>query len=273
MAYALSDDPTTKYDAGGDLLDMLPTNKLYVDADSAMVLKNKVLKPEDMVRFTPRISWDLGSRNYIMKNDIMVLDLVANNNWERPIYFAVTTGDDAYVGLKSYFQLEGLAYRFVPIKQTAMEEAQGGRVNTEAMYDNVMNKFRWGGMDQPGVNLDENCLRMAGNLRMQMSVLASALINEGQNDKARKVLDKCLTMMPDETVPFDATIYSVCGAYYELKEFDKANALAKKLFDMYEGDLRIYTSMKPNRRAAYQRDIGGGACTHRRASGALTAGN
>src|SRR5690606_21938092 len=126
-----------------------------------------------------------------------------------PIYLAVTTGDEAYVGLKSYFQLEGLAYRFVPVKQTEMEEAQGGRVNTEAMYENIMTKFKWGGMDTPGVNLDENSIRMAGNMRMQMSILASALISEGKDKKAKAILDKCLEVMPEENVPFDATIFSV----------------------------------------------------------------
>jgi tetratricopeptide (TPR) repeat protein len=186
---------------------------------------------------------------------LMVLDLVAQNNWERPIYFAVTTGDDAYVGLKDYFQLEGLAYRLVPIKQTPSESAQGGRVNTEVMYDNLMNKFYWGGMDKPGVNLDENCVRMAGNLRMQMGILAGALINEGKNKKAKEVLDKCLTVMPDENIPYDATIFTVCAAYFELKENQKAVELAKKLFSIYEGDLKIYNSQKPNRRSAYSRDV------------------
>ncbi len=255
LAYSISDDPNTKYDAGGDLLDMLPTNQLYINVDSATMVKNKVMKPEDMHRFTRRISWDLGGRSYIQKNDIMVLDLLAANNWERPIYFAVTTGDEAYVGLKKYFQLEGLAYRFVPVKQTEQEEAMGGRVNTDAMYDNIMNKFRWGGMDKAGVNLDENCVRMAGNMRMQMSILASALIAEGKNDKARKVLEQCLNKIPDSNVPFDATIYSVTLAYYELKDFDKANELARKLFDIFEGDLRIYQSMEHRRKYAYQSDI------------------
>ncbi len=255
LAAALNDDPMTKYDTGGELISILPTNKLYVDVDSSLVLKNKVLKREEMDRFSSRVSWDLGKRGYITKNDIMVLDLIASNNWERPIYFAVTTGDEAYVGLKKYFQLEGLAYRFVPIRQTEMEEAQGGRVNTELMYDNVMNKFKWGGMDKPGVNLDENSKRMAGNLRMQMSILASALLSEGQDKKAEAVLDKCLEVMPDENIPFDATVYSITGAYYELRKFDKANALAKKMFDIYEADLRIYLAQKPHRRPAYQRDI------------------
>lgn len=252
---AISDDPATKIDNGGDLLDVLPTNLLYVDVDSLQIMKNKVISVSDTNRLTKRISWSLGGRNYITKNDMLVLDLVAHSDWKRPIYFAVTTGDEAYVGLKKYFQLEGLAYRFVPIQQTESEEAQGGRVNTTVMYDNIMNKFLWGGMDKPGVNLDENCVRMTSNLRMQMSILAAALITEGKDDKAEKVLDKSLAVMPDENIPYDATVFTMCGAYYEIGKIEKANKLTKKLFEIYEHDLRIYNAQKPNRRNAYGRDM------------------
>lgn len=255
LEIALSTDPSVKFNYNGELLDVLPGRSLYVDVDSTQVMANKVISERDAGRMVKRISWDLGGRYYVIKNDIMVLDLIANNNWERPIYFAVTTGDDAYIGMKRYFQLEGLAYRFVPIRQTDAEEAQGGRVNTEVMYDNVMNKFLWGGMDKPGVNLDENCVRMSSNLRMQMAILAGALINEGENKKAISVLDKCLEVMPDENIPYDATIYTICGTYYELGETKKANELAKKLFDIFEGDLRIYSTQKPNNRGAYVRDM------------------
>ncbi|MGZ4090966.1 MAG: hypothetical protein ACXVNO_09630, partial [Bacteroidia bacterium] len=252
---ALSDDPATKMDNGGELIDILPAKNLYVNVDSMKVMKNKVISIKDTARLAKRVSWDLGGRSYIVKNDLMILDLIAHNNWSRPIYFAVTTGDDAYIGLKRYFQLEGLAYRFVPIKQTDMEEAQGGRVNTEVMYDNIMNKFLWGGMDKKGVNLDENCVRMVGNLRMQMGVLAGALINEGKNKKAKAVLDKCLQVMPDENVPYDATIFTICAAYYQVGDTQKANELAKKLFDIFEGDLKIYNAQKGNHRIAFNREI------------------
>ena len=252
---AMSDDPSTKYDNGGDLLDIIPTGKFFVNVDSMSVMKHKVITVKDTARLTKRINWDLSGRGYILKNDMLVLDLIAHNNWERPIYFAVTTGDEAYVGLKRYFQLEGLAYRFVPIRQTETEEAQGGRVNTDVMYDNIMNKFLWGGMDKAGVNLDENCVRMTGNLRMQMSILAGALVNEGKKGKAKKVLDKCLEVMPDANIPYDATVFTICGIYYELGDMKKANELAKKLFDIYEGDLRVYSAQKQFRRNAYGRDV------------------
>lgn len=252
---ATSDDPATKMDNGGELIDILPARSLYVNVDSLSVMRNKVIGVKDTARLAKRVSWDLGGRSYIVKNDLMVLDLIAHNDWKRPIYFAVTTGDEAYVGLKKYFQLEGLAYRYVPIKQTEMEEAQGGRVNTEVMYDNIMNKFLWGGMDKKGVNLDENCVRMVGNLRMQMGVLAGALINEGKNQKAKAVLDKCLKVMPDENVAYDATIFTICAAYYQVGDTKTANELAKKLFDIFEGDLKVYNEQKGNHRIAFNREI------------------
>jgi hypothetical protein len=256
LAQALSDDPAGKYDNGGELIDVIPTKNFYINVDSLKVMRNKVVSVKDTARLAKRISWDMGGRSYVTKNDLMVLDLVANTKWDRPIYFAVTTGDEAYVGLKKYFQLEGLAYRFVPIKQTDMEESQGGRVNTEAMYDNIMNKFLWGGMDKKGINLDENCIRMTGNLRMQMGVLAGALINEGKNKKAKAILDKCLEVMPDENIPYDATIFTICAGYYQIGEIKKANELAKKLFDIFEGDLKIYNAQKPVHRVAFGREVG-----------------
>jgi hypothetical protein len=253
--YVISDDENNKIDNGGELIDILPTKAFYIDVDSMKVMKNKVIGVKDTARLSKRISWDLGGRGYITKNDLMVLDLIAHTDWKRPIYFAVTTGDEAYVGLKKYFQLEGLAYRFVPIKQSENEEAQGGRVNTEAMYNNIMKKFLWGGMDKKGVNLDENSIRMVGNLRMQMSVLGSALISEGKNKKAKEVLDKCLEVMPDENIPYDASIFTICAAYYQLNDTKKGNELAKKLFDIFEGDLKVYNSQKGNHRVAYGREI------------------
>lgn len=255
IAYVESDNPDNKFDNGGRLIDYLPSKNFYIDVDSAAVMKNGVISEKDTARFSKRISWSLGNRGYITKNDLMVLDLIAHNNWTRPIYFAVTTGNEAYVGLDKYFQLEGLAYRFVPIKQTESEQAQGGRVHTEKMYDNLINKFLWGGMDKPGVYLDETSTRMAGNLRMQMSILAQALINEGKNSKAKVVLDKCLQVMPEENVPYDGTIYTICAAYYQIGEFAKANELAKRLFDLFEEDLTIYNNLRPNQRYAFTREM------------------
>jgi hypothetical protein len=252
--FVSSDNPENKYDYGGTLLEYIPSKSFYVKVDSSVVMKNKVVSEKDAERLFKRIYWDLGGRIVLIKHDLMVLDLVAHNDWKRPIYFAVTTGSEAYVGLDKYFQLEGLAYRFVPIKQTENEAAQGGRVNTDKMYDNIMNKFLWGGMDKLGVSLDETSTRMAGNLRMQMSILAQALINEGNNTKAKAVLDKCLAVMPEENIPYDGTIFTVCASFYQINDIEKANKLSKRLFDIFEGDLIIYNNQKGNHRIAFQRE-------------------
>lgn len=254
IEFVSSDDLANKFEYGSSYLDYLPTKQFYIPVDSMKVMQNKVVSVKDTGRLAKSINWSIG-RSAITKNDLMVLDLIAHNDWKRPIYFAVTTGSEAYIGLEKYFQLEGLAYRFVPVKQNENEEMGGGRVNTEVMYNNIMNKFLWGGMDKPGVNLDENCMRMAGNLRMQMSILANALIAEGKNSKAKAVLDRCLEKMPNENVPFDATLFTITAGYYQLGETKKANELAKQLFDIFEGDLKVYNAQKAIHRAAFGREI------------------
>jgi tetratricopeptide (TPR) repeat protein len=253
LASAINEDPNSKIDNGGELIDVLPSANLYLDVDSETVIKQQVVPLKDTTRIVKRITWELPGRNYITKSDLMVLDILAHNNWQRPLYFTSSSNEPCQ-GLSKYLQAEGLVYRLVPIEQTEQEATWGGRVNTEAMYNNMMNKYAWGGMSKEGVYLDETSLGMAGNLRMNMIILAEALINEGKKDKAKRVLDKCLEEMPDENVPFDARIYTVCGEYYELGDLETANKLAKKLFDMFENDLEFYNVQEPNRRSAYTAD-------------------
>jgi hypothetical protein len=254
FAAAVSDDPNSKLDNEGELLDILPARNLYLDVDPAAVLKDKSLAIKDTARLEKRMSWSLGNRGHILKSDLMVLDLLIHNNWERPIYFT-SPSSDACVGLSNYLQLEGITFRLVPVKQSEAEAAEGGMVNTEVMYDNIMTKFKWGGMNKKGVNLDENCLRMPMNIRMQMGILANALIRENKKEKAKHILETCMREMPDETVPFDASMFNVCRAWYGLGDSQKAKTLARKLFDMFEGDLKIYNAMKPNQRPAYSTEI------------------
>jgi len=253
--FVVSDDIENKLDYGNKPLDYFPTKTFYVPVDSMKVMREKVIAVKDTARLVKQIKWTI-NRQYLTKNDLMVLDLIAHNDWKRPIYFAVTTGSEAYLGLEDYFQLEGLAYRLTPIKNTNDEMAQGGRVNTDIMYDNIMNKFAWGGLDKPGVSLDENCARMASNMRMQMATLAGALINKGQKQKAEKVLDLCLEKMPDENVRFEATLYTIIAGYYQIGNMKKATELSSKLFDIYENDLKVYNAQSSIHRAAFNREIG-----------------
>lgn len=125
------------------------------------------------------ITIDLSGRNYLPKDEMMILDMLATNNWERPIYWAITVGRNKYLNLQEYFQVEGFAYRFVPISGVDNPERLAfGTVATDIMYDNMMNKFKYGNMNDPKVYIDENNSRMMTNIRNSFNRLATGLIEE-----------------------------------------------------------------------------------------------
>ncbi len=255
MDFVASDEPDHKFSAGADrLMEYFPTNKIRIPVDSLKVINNGTVSKDMASRVVKNVEWEV-KRQYVLKNDLMILDLLAGFNWDRPVYFAVTTGADAYLNLENYLQLEGLAYRLVPVKSEPREMAAGVRVNADIMYDNIMNKFEWGGMKTPGVYLDENCLRMASNMRVQMSTLAGALVEKGQKDKAVKVLDKAVAEMPEANVPYDATMYTICLAYYQAGKPEKANPIANHLFDLFEKDMLYYNRLPGKHQSAFSREM------------------
>jgi hypothetical protein len=192
------------------------------------------------------------------------MNIIANNHWKRPIYFATTVGSDNYLNLEPYFQLEGLAYRLVPIRTDSKNDVVPGRVETGIMYDNVMNKFVFGNMKDERVYLDENNMRMTTNFRINFSRLAEELLNEGKRDSAIKVLDKCVEEMPDKTVPYNYFMTKIAELYYhaagamrrdtlqmsgvELNNnkdlVAKGNAITQRVADIYLDNLNYYLSLK-----------------------------
>lgn len=231
-----------------------PTKNMRVPVDSATVVNNGTVPKELADRIVKNIDWTI-SGNYVQKNDLMIIDLLAHNDWKRPIYFAATAPASSYLNLAPYLQLEGLAYRLVPIKKNEQEQ-QETRIATDIMYDKVM-KFSWGGMEKPGNNLDDVFIRSCAlNIRQRLGALANALIDEGKKDKAIKVLDKVVEVTPQENVPYDATIYSVAMGYYQAGAMDKANALSRKLFTNYENNLKYYYGLdRKDRESYFESDI------------------
>jgi hypothetical protein len=162
----------------------------------------------------------------VLKAELMILDLLATNNWERPVYFAITVGDDSYLGLQEYFQLEGLAYRLIPVKSPNMGRGDDfGRVNTQLMYENMMTKFKWGGVEKRDLYMDENNIRMTMNLRSNFERLATNLIREGKKDMAIKAIDKCFAMLPPNNVPYNFFAIQLSEAYYRAGEFAKPDKI------------------------------------------------
>ena len=220
-----------------------PTDKFAIPVDSAVVFGNGTLTAKDTA-WLRSLDWQI-RKQVLLKNHLMVLDLLANNNWERPIYFAVTTGPDSYINLQDHFQLEGLTYRVVPVRSPNTNPNLQGRVATDIMYRNVTEKFLWGNMDTEGfIYLDENILRMTTNLRLQLSSLAEALIAEGRKEEARNILDLSLTKMPERNVPYDRILLPTVEAYYAIGDVAKGNELSERLFTIMEENLTYYTSLE-----------------------------
>ena len=208
------------------MIDYFPTKKFMVTYDPATVMQTGGVSPQ-MADRLDTIRWEFKGQA-VEKANLMILDLLSTNNWKRPVYFVMTTGADTYIGLDKYLHLEGLAYRLLPVKTNAIE-GQIGDVNTDVMYDNLMNRFKWGNMNKPGVYIDETNARMVMNMRSLFGRLADALIREGKQDSARKVLDRCFEIMPETVVPYDFFTVPLISSLYRTGETAKANAIAETL--------------------------------------------
>ncbi len=241
--FVADDNPATKLQQA-DNAAYFPKKIISFKIDKEAVIRNKVVRPEDYDKIVDTITIDLSARNYISKDELMILDLLATNNWERPIYWAITVGRNKYLGLQDYFQVEGFAYRFVPIKTTSSpQQLQFGRVATDLMYDNLMNKFKWGGMDNPDVYLDENNIRMMTNIRNSFNRLANGLIDEHKNDMAVEVLDHCFELIPVDRISPEYFATELAATYYKAGAPEKGKAAIKKIFDIYIDELSYYTSL------------------------------
>ncbi len=228
IKFVASDNPKTKQvPEYAGYLEYLPSKQFNLPADSLKVLQRGIVSEDAAHLLTKNLDINI-QKDMILKNELMILDLMSNNDWERPIYFAVTVGSDNYVSLQDYFQLEGFAYQVVPIK-TVNNDGQYGRVDSERMYNNVMNDFKWGGFENPNVYLDENHLRMATNIRNNLSRLANTLIDEGKNDKARNVLDKSMEVLSGERVPHNYFSIFLAEGYFRIGEYDKGDDILTAL--------------------------------------------
>ncbi|MEI7500343.1 MAG: DUF2723 domain-containing protein [Bacteroidota bacterium] len=221
------------------MIDYFPTRKFMVTYDSAALVKSGTVSPE-MARRLDTVRWEVKGQA-IEKASLMIMDLLATNNWERPVYFVMTTGADSYIGLEKYFHLEGLAYRLLPV-QAKSDEGQIGEVNTDVMYDNLMNRFKWGNMNKKGIYIDETNARMCMNMRGLYGRLADALILEGKVDSARRILDRCLEVMPETVIGYDFFTVTLISGYYKTGETAKANQIAAKLNKNVSDDLKYIFS-------------------------------
>jgi hypothetical protein len=230
MSFVGSDLPAAKVEtSSGNKFNFIPTKKFILPVDTSVVLKNGTVAPANRDLVVPSIEWSY-NRGTMGKSSLIVMDILANNNWERPIYFA-SLGHEGTLGLENYMQLEGFAYRLVPIYTPAINRYEAGRVESNILYTNLMEKFKYGRMNEPDVYLDDFHVRTISviRLRTRFLQLANALINKSDTARAVQVLDRCMELTPHNKVPFDYNIIQVASAYYKCGQNEKANLLVEKL--------------------------------------------
>ena len=240
LAFLLNQEGTTSND-------VLPCKKFSVPVNVDNLIKQGAITEADRDKIAPEMIIDLSNKRYITKSELMILEMIAQNNWERPIYFAVTVGSDMHLGLTRYLQLEGMAYRLVPYKEAGKE----GTISTRIMYNNLMNKFAFGGINNPNIYLDENSERMCRAHRQMFDMLIEQLIKEGENEKAKKALDYCMEQIPGTTVAHNYSSASFVEYYYVLGENEKAQQLSDIIGNAAQDNLRYLSTLSlPQQRSA-----------------------
>ncbi len=233
-------------------LQVIPTDSVVIKVDKEAVRRSGMLLPGDSIPdYMPiKLRTKDNQGNYhpkraLYKNELMMLEMLAEANWERPIYIAVSVGQENQLGLDNYFIQEGLAYRFTPFDTNKT----GVKIDSEKMYDNLMNKFKFGGIDKPGIYIDENAMRMCYSHRRIFSQLIGQLLAEGKNDKARAALEYAEKMIPAENVPYDWQNGSLqmAEAWYKLGETEKGDRIAQALADKAVEYMTWYMSLDEGR--------------------------
>ncbi len=231
-------------------LQMIPTDSIVIKLDKEAIKRSGMLIPDSLHGEIPDyMHISLKGKRAIYKSELMMLEMLANTNWERPLYMAVTVGRENHLNLTDNFIQEGLAYRITPFNAKKLNAT----IDSEKMYDNLMNKFKFGNIGDEDVYIDETMMRMCQTHRRTFVQLASQLVKEGKNDKALKALDYSLEVIPSTTVPHD---YIMCSSmemaklYIALGEVAKAEAILSDLGNKSVEYATWYLSLDDQRLAA-----------------------
>ncbi|MEM9679017.1 MAG: hypothetical protein AAF901_01735, partial [Bacteroidota bacterium] len=269
MEFVSSDDPQTKLkfviqrqgeDPRGYPSNLLnsnyfPTRHIRVPVDKETVLENGIVKPEDADKILPYLDVEITS-SAIYKNRLLMLDIIASNNWERPIYFSGGAfSDEDYIWMKDYLQLDGLCYKLVPIK-TKVDRANPfdmGRVDADLMY-NLVKQWDWGGSGED-IYHDTETRKNGITYRGNLARLIEQLINEEQYDKAEEIADLAMEKMPVDTFGYYTLLEPYVSAYYEVDNIEKARQLYKDVAKKYQERLTYFSKLSLKNKKNYIEEI------------------
>ncbi len=246
MRWIASDKKVTYYDLDedGKPEKIFPVSTVRLPVDKEAVLKNGIVAPKDADKIVPYI--DIKLPQVLSKNSILMLDILANNHWKQPIYF--TGGSDAdeeYIWLKDYLQLDGIAYKLVPIKTKNKGFSDMGRIDTDKLYNRVKN-WDWKSLSNTNVYLDPETRKNTITYRNTLKRLAKALIAEKKFDKAEDVIDMATEKMPVSKYGNYRLILPFVEMYYQIGEKEKGRKLYEELRGIFQEYLLYYSQFNVN---------------------------
>jgi len=231
--FVQSDNPKTKltnYDTSK--IDYIPARKFKIPINKENFIKSCTSFKYNISDIPDEITLEF-TGNHIFRKDLLILDIILKNDWKRPIYF-LNPSDLKKYGLDKYMHREGFTNRLLPFKNDSSEKISL-LSNTDYQYNKFMKEFNWGGVDDDNVILDWTNVRFTSTMRIreQFNKVARNLIYEGENEKAIKILDKCIDLLPKDKVPYGFSLPGIIESYYLSGENEKA----AKLFEIYRNDI------------------------------------
>ncbi len=256
--FIASDDARTLIEmSNGQKIHFYPTNKVRIPIDKNVIIQNRVVNPLQNDSIVPYIDIEIKGQA-LYKNRLMMLDVIANNNWKRPIYFTGGSfGDDDYLWMKDYLQLDGMVYKLIPIRTAVPKDGSPldmGQIDSDKMY-NIAMKWDWGNSHLKTIYHDPETRKNSISYRTNLARLMEQLINEGKMDKAKKIIDLAMEKMPVQYYGYYSLLDPFAGGYYEIGEKQKARKLLEELMTKYKENLTFYKGMKASEQSDLVIDI------------------
>ena len=227
----------------------IPSREFYIPTNLEAAKRMGMVTPADSSRVTDiRVTFS-ESKAWLTKDDLAVLDIIGSNIWERPIYFATTCQNKKLLGMNDFMQFEGLALRVVPIKTPSDRSLSiygSGRVATDKVYDNIMNKFEWGNFDKKKLFVNDSYKAAIQAHRMIMTRTVETLLDEGKASQAIDLTDKYFEVFPHMNFPYDATVVPFINTYVLTRQFDSAKEHLRILAFETKDWLDFYQSIDPD---------------------------
>ncbi|MUP44569.1 DUF2723 domain-containing protein [Gramella sp. BOM4] len=257
MNYIENDDPRTQAELqSGTMINTFPSRYVRIPVDKQTVLENNIVDESEADEIVDHIDIEIGTQ-VLYKNRLLMLDILANNDWKRPIYFTGGSfGDEDYLWMKDYLQLEGVTYKLVPIK-TPLDPRNPfdmGRVNTEKMY-NIVKNWDWGNMGSPDIYHDPETRKNSITYRSNLARLVENLLTEGDTIHAKEILDLGMENMPVEYYDYYTLLEPFISGYYEVNEPEKAREIWEKVVTKHQENLRFFSNWDVDRQYLYADEI------------------